>query len=299
MKTKIHFYVIKIIVSICFIIALFHTGNITANATSLKIQGGTEDWINYDQNTYVITDSDLIGRYGLNFTGNINYSTEWIVGTNNGEPGGYSKSVTYNDLNFSQYRNLSSYQKGITQYYTKDNYGVGIITSFNSTQIQPNSSSAVIMPTANDSEIVRAYLIWYTRDSGNLFDYYNDPVYFVPPNGKSEWVYPEHACMDTRYGIDTLLCLSADVTDIVKSAGYGSYGVANIPFWYQTTADAAGCTGGGAVGSWQLVVVEESADFPVRAVKLEIFSGFLAGTTEADGNHQSIQTTSAISDTSW
>ncbi len=315
-------FAFQFMLCICFLAVGFGLHTTSVNATSMQSQAQSR----YEkQNSCGITNADLVGRYNLNYAGNTNYVTDWIVGANNGEPGGYMDNDVYNDLNFPQYVNFSDYKKGVTQHYTQDRYGLGEISSFNSTQIKPNSSTSVIMPTNEDSEIVAAYLIWYTRDSGRLFGYYDDPVFFMTPAGGAyESVYPKHACIDYRTGnIETLLCMSADVTDIVKESGYGTYGVANIPFWYQTDDTPEGKTAGTNYGGWNLIIVEESAENPVRKVDFNIgstyvhdgysasqyltdglktrpsgnttgqvfFSGFLAGTTEADGNHQSIQTT--------
>lgn len=307
-------------------LSLICTGGVTVKATDLHIGEKLDnEGNNADQNNHTIVGADgkLIGRYALNYTGNINWSTGWRVGANNGEPGGYAENDVYNDMNLKQYLNWSSYQQGITQYYTQDRYGLSKISSFNSNQILPNSSTATLKKSADDAEIVAAYLIWYTRDSGGLFGYYDDPVYFVASNGHREWIVPEDACTDTRYGIDSFLCMSADVTDIVHDAGYGTYGVANIPYWYQTDKTVEGRTAGSCYGGWQLVIVEESADYPVRAVKIDIgstyanngytgtltlknglmtspsteasgqvfFTGFLAGRYLTDGNRYSIYNT--------
>lgn len=265
----------------CAMVLIFSfLGADSIKAATLQSQGGTHDWINPAQNSKTITDGDFIGRYSLNYTGNVNYSTYWITGANDGEPGGYSQEYVYNDLDIPIYVNFSTYKKGETQYYTPDQYGISLISSFNSTQIKPNSSTAALTPSVDGAQIKYAYLIWYTRDSGNLFDYYNDPVYFyLPGQASPQMIYPEHACTDTRYGIDSYLCLSADVTDIVRNAGYGTYGVANIPYWYQTNGTEAGQTAGATAGGWQLVIVEESADNPVRAIKIDIGSTYAEAET--------------------
>lgn len=240
-----------------------------------QYQEGTASWNNPAQNSKTITPSDLVGRYKLNYTGNINFKTEWIVGTNNGEPGGYKYNAVYNDLGLSRYYNTSSYKAGQTQYYTQDRYGLGLISSFNSTQIQPNSSVATLTKSVGAAGVKKAYLIWYCRDSGKLFDYYNDPVYFKTPTGSTMWIPPQYACADTRYGTDTLICMYADVTEVVQQNGYGQYGVGNIPYYYQTNGTVAGATAGVSCGGWQLVVVEEGNDFNMRAVKIDIGSTFI------------------------
>lgn len=279
-NSKIMQYVMFAVLMFAF--SLLGTDSIKA-ATTLQAQGGTKDWINPAQNSRTITEGDFIGRYSLNYTGNVNYSTYWITGANQGEPGGYSQEYVYNDLNFPAYINLSSYKRGETQYYTPDNNGTSLISSFHSTQIKPNSSTAALTPSVDGAQIKYAYLIWYTRDSGNLFDYYNDPVCLYFPDGTNKWYAPEHACIDTRYGTDSYLCLSADVTDDVRNAGYGTYGVANIPYWYQTNGTEAGQTAGATAGGWQLVIVEESADNPVRAIKIDIGSTYAESKTGYTG----------------
>ena len=250
------------------------TGSLTVAASTVSGQDGGFDWNDPKQNSVQITSDSLVGRYGFNYTGNVNWKTTWVVGEADGEPGGYSENEVYNDLNFPQYVNFSDYEAGVTQHYTPNRYGQSQIQSFNSSQIQPNSSTAVLEKTKDDARIKEAYLIWYTRDSARLFGYAHDPVYFRLPNGRAEWLEPEKACIDRRWGWDSLLCLSADVTDLVRQAGYGTYGVANIPYWYQTTKHGGGRTAGSCFGGWQLVVIEESADYPVRKVDLNIGSTF-------------------------
>ena len=117
MIRKKHFYVVRLAVCFlffCLTMMLPHTGSVSANvATSIQSQVQ-----NADQNSCVITSTDLVGRYNLNYAGNTNYVTDWIAGANNGEPGGYRENTVYNDLDFPQYLNLSSYQNGVIQHDT-------------------------------------------------------------------------------------------------------------------------------------------------------------------------------------
>lgn len=267
--------IVKMLFCITMVLAFMLVRSSPVKATTLyRGDNLTSEGNNAEQNNKQITGSDLIGRYSINYTGNINYFTGWLVGANNGEAGGPMKgrNTVYNDLGFPIYVNLSDYQNGKPQHYTKPNYWTAETDTFNSNDIKPNSSKATLTPLTDDAKIVDAYLIWYTRDSGNLFGYYNDPVCLYFPDGSNEWISPEYACIDTRYGIDSYLCMAANVTDYIndKSTGYGTYGVANIPYWYQTCLTTAGSTGGNAYGGWQLVVVEESNDTPIRAVKIDI-----------------------------
>ena len=177
-----------------------------------------------------------VGRYQLNYIGNTNHYTRW---TPDGIPVGQR---IYNDL------------------------GAGYA----------NSSIATLNRTTNTSKIKYAYLVWQTRAPQGA----TSPIFLLVPDGRVGYIYPTYAINDLRVvgsnsGMTSLFCMAADVTGIVQSAGYGDYGVCNIPMWvYGQNGDY---TGGESPGSWQLIVVEEDDSFPVRAVKLDMGSKFYLG----------------------
>lgn len=129
-----------------------------------------------------------------------------------------------------------------------------------------NSSTAELKKTVGAESIQYAFLIWETRAEAGA----TTPVYFISPDGKGTYVSPTYAVNDLRnpWGIKALYCMAADVTEIVNNGGYGNYSVCNIPRW------SKGGAGGESPGSWQLLVVEEGDDFPVRAVSLIMSSEF-------------------------
>ena len=178
-----------------------------------------------------------VGRYQFNYTGNTNHYVRYSP---HGNPMG--KQI-YNDL------------------------GGGYA----------NSSVATLHRPTSTSKIKYAYLVWQTRAKQGA----TSPVGFLMPDGKGAMIYPEYAINDWRVvgnnpGMRSLFCMAADVTNYVKSAGYGNYAVCNIPFF--NYGDGGDTGGGESPGSWQLIVVEEDDSFPVRAVKLDMGAKFYMAT---------------------
>ncbi len=143
---------------------------------------------------------------------------------------------------------------------------------YNDAGIGSNSSTAVLTRTPGASNIKYAFLVWETRSPEAV----NRAVGIITPNGKQFGIVPTYAINDWRVvggaGAKSMYCMAADVTAVVQSAGYGNYSVCNIPRWYW---GENGDTGGGeSPGSWQLIVVEEGKDFPVRAVTLDMGARF-------------------------
>lgn len=179
---------------------------------------------------------DYIGHYELNYTGNTNNYDYW-------NDSGTSKLVskTYKDRS----------------------------------DIASNNSSATISKADSKSKIVKAYLIWETRSEKGV----TDPITLITPNNYGVQIPAQMACKDTRtnnagqeyVGVYTM---ATDVTSIVcgPNGGYGTYTVANIPIW-DGAGDGIAC-GGESVASWQLVVVEESPDFPLRTISLNLMSQY-------------------------
>ena len=81
-----------------------------------------------------------------------------------------------------------------------------------------------------------------------------------------------------------MYCNVADVTNIVKTYGYGDYYVANIPVCRATDLWEQDTGGGGTPTGWQLIVVEENASYPVRAVTLSVGSRFRFGDVDWEGD---------------
>lgn len=143
---------------------------------------------------------------------------------------------------------------------------------YNDTVGWGNSSTAILTKTPGASGIKYAFLVWETRAPEGA----TKPVVLRLPDGRRGNIYPTYAVNDWRVvggaGMNSMYCMAADVTSIVQSSGYGSYTVCNIPRWYWGVNGDVG--GGEAPGSWQLIVVEEGEDFPVRAVTLDMGARF-------------------------
>lgn len=183
-----------------------------------------------------------IGRYKLNYTGNSNHYAYW---------------------------NNMTGQPIINNVYT-DLSGWG------------NSSAATLTQTPGATGIKYAFLVWETRapEGATL------PIVLKTPNGRYYSISPTYAVNDWRAATDgtwansTMYCMAADVTGYVKAGGgYGNYSVCNIPRWsWGANGDHSG---GESPGSWQLIVVEEGKDFPVRAVSLKMGAEFKLETNYA------------------
>lgn len=253
-----------------------------------------------------------VGRYRLNMTGNVNYYTTWnptwtdlgglldTLGDNAPSrdeilnyysyPTGKKEDVIlHNTMSIKSY----PYGNGAKQTYTTISYsGSGVkknTTTFDPSKIKANSSTAKL-DLGTGSSVYKAYLVWYVRDDDNELGFANKSVdlYYDGKNKKS--VMADEAYIDVRESdmvtgfdedgkeirntieVNSYLCLAADVTDYVKKHGAGTYGVANIPYWYQTEDIPYG---GASIGAWQLVVVAENASWDVRTVAVKMGSTFM------------------------
>ncbi|MBP3488796.1 MAG: hypothetical protein J6K53_10420 [Roseburia sp.] len=196
-----------------------------------------------------------IGRYQFNYVGNWNYISH-VDEVNRVEWGKDSQNVLYDPNAPSNFFNCSK----------------GTLT---------NSSGA--------KGIVKAYLIWETRKAYDAGDYNSNHVKFVMRDGRTAAdIYPDNAYCDNRTFVNwrnparSSYCMVADVTRIVQAYGYGDYYVANIPV-YNPVTDYNDEGGGMNPAAWQLVVVEESDNFPVRAVTMKIGATFRFGDWDFDG----------------
>ena len=197
-------------------------------------------------------ENTTVGRYALNYTGNINVYS--------------SPSPRYDDESYCSQTLLG----------------------------WSNSSMATLHGDNNTTHIVKAYLIWETRKRYNKDDSNANHVTFIMHDGRSganiypDWVYVDDRSSRYVSGWEQsrprIYCNVADVTTIVKTYGYGDYYVANIPvcrasdLWEQDTG------GGGTPTGWQLIVVEENASYPVRAVTLSVGSRFRFGDVDWEGD---------------
>ena len=180
---------------------------------------------------------DFLGHYSLNYTGNTNHYDYWNAN-------GTTKIVS---RNYKDRSDISS----------------------------ANNSSASVNPTDDVSTVKKAYLIWESRAENAP----TEEIGVITPTGVRKKVVAQWVCQDTRtnaigeeyVGVYTMV---TDVTEIVCSeyGGYGTYTVVNIPVW-EGTRDGVTC-GGESVASWQLVIVEESPNFPLRTISMNVLSQY-------------------------
>ena len=232
-------------------ITLMHTDKIMAATSS----GNAANEVKKNVSGYLPTGSSgedtTVGRYALNYTGNINvYSSP--------SPG--SDDISYRSQTLPGWS---------------------------------NSSMGTLYGDNNTTKVVKAYLIWETRKRYNQYDENANHVKFIMRDRAWRDIYPDWVYVDDRSSRyvsgweqprPRVYCNVADVTNIVQTYGYGDYYVANIPvcsasdLWEQDTG------GGGTPTGWQLIVVEENEDYPVRAVALKVGSVYRFGNADWEGD---------------
>ncbi len=233
-------------------ITLMHTDKIMAATSSGYAANGVQKNVTEYLPTGQNGENTTVGRYALNYTGNINvYSSP--------SPG--NDDVTYRSQTLQGWS---------------------------------NSSMGTLYGDNNTTKVVKAYLIWETRKRYNKDDNNANHVTFIMHDARTYWnIYPDRVYVDDRSSQyvsgweqprPRVYCNVADVTNIVQTYGYGDYYVANMPvcsasdLWEQDTG------GGGTPTGWQLIVVEENEDYPVRAVTLKAESVYRFGNADWEGN---------------
>lgn len=243
----------RVISRICLFMTMFYGALTTteAYAQTDTIKEETMEYLPMGNNGGDVR----IGRYQFNYTGNWNYISH-VDEVNRVEWGDESQNVLY-DPNASS--NFS------------------------------NCSRATLTNSSGAKKIVKAYLIWETRKAYDAGDYNSNHVKFVMHDGRTAAdIYPNYAYCDNRTFVNwrnparSSYCMVADVTSIVQAYGYGDYYVANIPVYHPAT-DYNDEGGGMNPASWQLVVVEEGDNFPVRAVTMKMGATFRFGDWAFDG----------------
>lgn len=251
LKNKSRMRILLFMVLSFVIMLIIHTDRIWAATSVADAADGfsrsTMEYMRLGQNG----ENTTVGRYGLNYTGNINV---------------YSSPSTGND-------DISYLSQTLP--------------------VWSNSSMGTLYGDNNTTHIVKAYLIWETRKRYNKDDYNANHVRFIMRDGNGANIYPNWVYVDDRssryvsgweQSRPRIYCNVADVTNIVRAYGYGDYYVANIPvclasdLWEQDTG------GGGTPTGWQLIVVEENEDYPVRAVTLSMGSKFRFGSAGWEGD---------------
>ena len=249
-ERKLKRILFSVLIAVSWIVIALHADNVMAatSAGDVTIQKNVSGRLSTGQNG----ENTAVGRYGLNYTGNINvYSSP--------SPG--SDDISYRSQTLPGWS---------------------------------NSSMGTLYGDNNTTKVVKAYLIWETRKRYDRYDNNANHVSFIMRDGRTRWnIYPDRVYVDDRSSQyvsgweqprPRVYCNVADVTNIVQTYGYGDYYVANIPvclasdLWEQDTG------GGGTPTGWQLIVVEENEDYPVRAVTLKAGSVYRFGNAAWEGD---------------
>ena len=252
LKNKSRMRILLFMVLSFVIMLIIHTDRIWAATSVTDAADGfsrsTMEYMRLGQNG----ENTTVGRYGLNYTGNINvYSS----------PSSGSDDISY-----------------ISQ----------------TLPVWSNSSMGTLYGDNNTTKVVKAYLIWETRKRYDRYDNNANHVSFIMRDGRTRWnIYPDRVYIDDRSSQyvsgweqprPRVYCNVADVTNIVQTYGYGDYYVANIPLCRATDLWEQDTGGGGTPTGWQLIVVEENEDYPVRAVTLSMGSKFRFGSAGWEGD---------------
>ena len=189
----------------------------------------------------------LIGKYQLNYTGNLNY---------------FNSATPSYELN------------GWNSTFTKEKSRLANEGHVTALRGYENSSTSKLSNSYGGSgKIAKAYLVWQSRSSNA------GTVTFLTPDGKEHTVKANKKYHDLRPGdtnlgdkgqISCMYSYAKDVTNLVKKKPYGKYSVCDIKEW---TYDGHG---GESMCTWQLVVVECVKDeaAPVRAVDVRLGAYF-------------------------
>ena len=248
-ERKLKRILFSVLIAVSWIVIAIHADKVMAatSAGDVTIQKNVSERLPTGQNGEYTT----VGRYGLNYTGNINV---------------YSSPSSGND-------DISYLSQTLP--------------------VWSNSSMGTLYGDNNTTHIVKAYLIWETRKRYNKDDYNANHVRFIMRDGNGANIYPNWVYVDDRssryvsgweQSRPRIYCNVADVTTIVKTYGYGDYYVANIPVCRATDLWEQDTGGGGTPTGWQLIVVEENEDYPVRAVALKVGSVYRFGNAAWEGD---------------
>ena len=240
-----------LIIMLFAVMSVVHTDKISAETSSVnaaaEVKKSVTEYLPVGQNK----ENTTVGRYALNYTGNINV---------------YSSPSSRND-------DIS--------------YCSQILPGWS------NSSMGTLCGDNNFTKVVKAYLIWETRKRYNQYDENANHVRFIMRDGNGINIYPDRVFVDDRssqyvsgweQSRPRIYCNVADVTTIVRTYGYGNYYVANIPLCRATDLWEQDTGGGGTPTGWQLIVVEENEDYPVRAVALKVGSVYRFGNAAWEGD---------------
>ena len=189
----------------------------------------------------------LIGKYQINYTGNLNY---------------FNAATPSYELS-GKNRTFAEEKKRLA-----DEGHVNVLKGY-----ENSSTSKLSNSYGGNGKIAKAYLVWESRSSSA------GTVTFLTPDGKEHTVKANKKYHDLRPGdgnlgdkgdVPCMYSYAKDVTNLVKSKPYGKYSVCDIKEW---TYDGHG---GESMCTWQVVVVECVKDeaAPVRAVDIRLGAYF-------------------------
>lgn len=263
--SKLHSYLLFFAIAFCSMFLLHPT---TVKAVTINVND-TTDLINEGANGKT---HSLVGQYTLKEIGATNFSQDA-----NGGSAKIINTMKENDSFSSVTKKIDSDKKTLQ-----------------------NSSTAKLTATNKKCTIQKAYLVWEcavqttTKNKNEIGTATqkaaNAAVYFSKADGKVKKVSATYASVDNREVVKgqymySFLCMYADVTDYVTENGYGTYGVANIP-WESSghEGDKTYVSGGWGDGhggesfsAWQLIVVENNPKEKVNAIAVSVGSQFNRG----------------------
>lgn len=133
-----------------------------------------------------------------------------------------------------------------------------------------NSSTSVLEKPEGEAQITWAYLVvtatqLYTRIANNTAPLEQYGVFFKGPKGDIQRYYPNEIFYDSD---NMRTSMYVDVTDFIRSQGYGRYSAINIPYTNMGYTDWR--VYGDMFGAWKLIVVEENPELPLRMVQFQL-----------------------------
>ena len=210
------------------------------------------------------TNDFLVGRYQLNYTGNVNYYRIMHDVEEASNPGTGKNTV-------SDARKRAAAKA----------LGLGAKAE----KITNSTNATLKKGSGANGTVAKAYLVWETRSKKGA----TASVALVRPDGTAKKVKAAYAAKDVRgcykkengvftkefdWKYSTMYTAYADVTSFVQAdaSPYGTYSVCNLPIWKYGEAGGEGL--GESISAWQLVIVEEGDALPIRAVQLGIGAVF-------------------------
>ena len=191
----------------------------------------------------------LYGSYQFNHTGASSIVSAILRNTS---------TITIDDQWYSKLSTKSGYEwlaqfEDDSLYTLKDSSG--------NLRMRGNSSAGELVQYDSGDRIHKAYLVVAERGQGYTHALEDFPITLVGPNGK----YIETKMENVRHSGSDRHSAYMDVTEFVKDQGYGWYYCCNLPYVYHTDG-----FGTDQYSSWKLIVIEENADLPLRALTLKL-----------------------------